>query len=1521
MRFKFVLKSIIIILLAINNIATAQTLKEFEVNTESFIKEFNKYLSNSKRSDLNENGKLLELKWKDGSIDNIHKVEFIETINLMLKRKMRPSPYINNYMVAYINCHNSRLGIQKFIDWNNGVNYTLTETKITNQKKYKSYINSTIDLFKDYTLFSSRARTWRIDSTNLNFDWDKDSIPVIIVEKTTLKATTTGDSITLVETQGTFYPIENKWLGKGGQINWEKVYIDPTDAYAVLYDYKVDLSSSEFKTDSVLFSYKSIFSQPLIGKIYDKLIVKADGETNSYPRFQSIDENLEIKNIAPNVNYQGGLALHGSKVIGMSGVSSKYSNLLFYKDDSLFIKAKAKNFIIKLDESIISKRATTSIYLWNDSSKTRDSIHHPGIDIRLNIPAENVMLLRGQHGIGKATFYNSFHQYEMDCEVIEWKLKKDNIEIKIIAGAGQTPAVFESVNYYKDRNFKKYQATLDYNPLSKIKMYLDKNKHIYPGNDSIPAIYIAQTLNPNLKVEHINRLLFKLVEDGFIYYDIDNEMITVREKVINYVKSHAGNYHVRHADKIDYDVIRLEGITGDHTHANIDLLNNNRCDLIGVNRVHLSDSQNVMIIPNRSQPLKLKANRDFDFLGKIKAGYVELYGEDFSFKYADFKLDLDNVDSFRILIPTNDYDKWNKPILRPLETLIEDMKATLNIDFPKNKSGLRKKIFHTYPQLASLDYSYAYYDKQKIQNGIYDRKEFYFRLDTFLMDSLNNLNPEGIVFDGTLFSSDIFYPFKEKLRVQNDWSLGFLTETGDTGFTAYQGKGKYNDTIFLSNAGLRGSGNITYVASNSYSTDILFLPDSMYANTETFVVHKGDHEGVSFPAVDADTVFSYWKPYKDTMYVRTKGKPFTMYDGQAKLSGVLMVTPWGLFGAGQIDIEEATISSNSFKLNADDFSSENMKLEMKSPDLKLLAIYADSLKGVVNMAERTAHFESQDPKSVHDFPYSEYVTNMNVFDWSMDEHQVALSTTKKIKETFYRSIHKKQDSLQFTAETGLYHLDSSKSLLEVFGIPYIPVAEAHLFPDSNLVRINPHANMNRLKNAIVKADTVDTFHTIYGCDLLIGSKYRYKGSGTYDYINKTKVPQKIQMGNIWTKQLIDEDYLKEDEIWESQAKGTIEEDQKFELNPKIGFKGSAYLYAPEKFLTFEGYSKIYQTHPLVTTQWFSFTSLIDPNSMLITIKDPKNEKERPLHTGFFFKGSGTKDIYYNFLNTKINEGHHAIFEVEGLLEMNEAISQVTIGDPYKIQQGALKGNKLDFNDSTGMVYAEGHFDLGMETGLFNIESNGNCNYVIDDHKFSFDLIQLWEFHFSDASLEIMMNDIRENTHEMPNVNYDKPSFMNAISEFLDDKKVGKLQAELKETGTFTLPPELDKQWLFTEVQLTWDSLEYTYKSTAPIGIGFIGGEGIHKRVIGYLELGKKRSGDYMNLYFQAGDKMYYFNYKHGNRTMVAYSSNREFNNSITDVSTGKRKAKVGKESINFQLGSKRKAESFLDRMLMEDEDF
>lgn len=1535
-------------------ISLAQANKEFNTDPNIFIKEFSGYLANAKRTDIIEFMKKFEKDWKKEVITPSEKSDIIEVINIMRVRKMNV-PYIFNYLQTVDYAKVNTISFEQYTDWHNMLVRVLKTSKKGKHKFYSAFIKSTKALFHQNALYESKSRTWLIQTKEYSFTYTEDSIPIIKVPTTKLTGYTNNDSIKIYNTEGVYYPIEYKWDGDGGTMNWEKinyekldkdgniidkVFIDPKDVYCNLPEYEIDVTKAIVKIDSVMFYYKKIFNKPLVGNFEDKLKSNVKVEKNTYPRFISNEQELVIKNIFKNTDYIGGFSMEGPKIIGLGSIE-KPAQLLLYHKDSLFIKTESKRYVIRLGDEIRSGKAKSTIYIRLDSSKLKDSIHHAGAILSLKVDSINtpsLTLSRGEHGIKKTAFKNSFHEYDMIVDKIIWKSGTDYIDFKMI-GSGTEPAIYESFDFYKDHRFTQWKANLPYNPISSIKRFCEREDL----RDSIPAIYIARACDPNLKVEHIRRNLYKLTEEGFLVYDEENEYVHVKEKTFKYVNAHAANYDRRFADRVDFDAIRLISNTGKEANSRLNLISNNML-MNGVRRVSLSDSQNVIVVPTPNIPITLKPRRDFEFEGRIFAGFLVLNGSGFFFNYENFTINMAKVDSFIIRLPNPAYDPrfrrgqmGYQPKLRPIETTINDMMAILRIDYPLNKSGLRKEEFPSYPELQSLDYSYAYYNKRKTQKGQYFKKDnvagkepFYYRLDTFLLDSINNLQPEGITFEGTLISAKIFPDFRETLRFrEHDWSLGFIHQTPDTGYTAYrrygpEGKGVYYDTIDLSNQGLLGKGMIEYIASESYSKDIVFLPDSCLAQTDSFVVHKGDYNGASFPAVTADSVITKWKPYKDTMYVMTRGEPFVMYDGAAEFRGKLMVTPWGLYGDGKMKIMESTMTSKSFKLNADDFNADNMDLEMRSRDPKLLALDAKGLSGKVDILNRTAEYNSLDKNAFHKMPYTEYLTNMDHIDWRMDKHEMQFATTKDVKKTWFRSTHKHQDSLDFNAGGAFFYLDSARNLLQATEVPYLPIADAQIFADSNQVFIYPHAKMDTLQNAVVKCDTETFYHqNIYASTINVRTKFKYGGAGNFDYINKTKSKQLIHFDKIRTELFADSvDWFVDDNKWETKATGTITEDQEFELNPKIGFKGRAHLYAIDTNLTFEGYSKVYQKHPMVQTDWFSFEDEIDPLDMTVLIDSPRNESGRYLYTGFFLKGNGIKQPYYRFLYKKINEGHHPIFLSDGVLQMDEKASEVTIGRKAKVKEGELEGQKLVFNDSLGIVNAEGKIDLGANLGMFEYETTGNMTHQIDNNTYEFDLLMLIDFHFPKEALEIMMDDVREKTHDMNPVFYGRPQFELALAEMAGIKEAKKIMKNYNNTEVIEkVPSKLEKTLFLTEVFMKYDSMDYCYKTYRPIGVGFIGKTPINKQTQAFMKIGFKRSGDYFDFYILAGDIFYYFTYKNSNKTLGVISSNNKFNRVITDVPSKKRRIKgEGREFFMFNTTSKRKAEAFLDEMLMDSDD-
>ncbi|MES1181413.1 MAG: hypothetical protein ABUL44_01330, partial [Flavobacterium sp.] len=281
-----------------------------------------------------------------------------------------------------------------------------------------------------------------------------------------------------------------------------------------------------------------------------------------------------------------------------------------------------------------------------------------------------------------------------------------------------------------------------------------------------------------------------------------NDNITYLDKCDTYIAARAG--------KKDYDnIIFQSDVQPGTANAKLNLLNYD-LTLFGVKEVGLSDSQNVTVFPAKDMVV-LKKDRNFTFEGSVMAGRFDYYGKLFSFDYSTFTMNLNNVDSVRIWVDSPQRDP-NDPkggfVQIKVKSVIENLNGKLEIDHPSNKSGVWSKKYPQYPIFTSAKPSFVYYDKPGIQKGVYNRDKFYFKVDPFKIDSLDNFGNDALKFAGVFQSSGIFPEIRDTLRLMPDYSLGFVRQAPPGGYPLYGGKAKFTNTMRLSNQGLRGNGQI-----------------------------------------------------------------------------------------------------------------------------------------------------------------------------------------------------------------------------------------------------------------------------------------------------------------------------------------------------------------------------------------------------------------------------------------------------------------------------------------------------------------------------------------------------------------------------------------------------------------------------------------------------------------------------------------------------------------------------------------
>lgn len=1470
--------------LAFSLVASAQQnqLRSFLEDPVKFPEEMKDFFEeNSGANNKKEAKEFIEqftLSWNTKLSDK-HKKAAYTTCNLMLKKHLRPFPDFKNYLNSLVGIVNSGRSDQTFSSWQACVD------KIVNGKYIKNlseYLSMSDHLFSSNTFYSSPVVSW--SSSNNNYSFEYDTIPRVIFHGLNLRGNNgKGDSAVIHNTKGIYYPSLGKFIGSGGRVTWVKAGLDENIAYAEIKKYEVIVKVGSYTADSSIFYNKLYFGgKSLPGKVIDRVLAEA-GDKSSYPRFESYSKRLQIKNLTDGVDFDGGFAMRGERFIGMGG-ELEDAFLVFKRNNKPFLKAASQTFYIT-DEKISTDN--TSILIWLD----KDSIVHPNLSLKFIVKERRLSLIRSDEGVSRSPFVNTYHAIDMYFEELAWNVDDPRIELRALAVSSQTEADFESSNYFKEERYDRLQGMATMHPLVAIKSYVKSIGDVKEFFIEDIARYMKITS------DETRPLMVRLSSLGFLIFDTDNDKIYVKDKLIDYTMARAR--------KIDYDIINFHS-EDTRNNASLNLLNYD-LTIRGVNRILMSDSQNVVIYP-RPNEVVLKKNRNFNFTGIITAGRFEFFGKEFSFEYDKFKINLTNVDSLRIKVQTNEADANGNYKLVRVKTVIEDINGDLFIDNPANKSGIKR--FVQYPIFNSNKESYAFYDKKSIQHGVYSKDKLYFKLEPFSIDSLDNFKNEALNFKGIFVSGGVFPEFSENLTLQPDYSLGFVRHTPPEGLPLYGGKANYKSQIRMSNQGLKGDGTIDYITSTTTSKDFNFYPDSMNAMAEKFDVREQATQP-EFPQVAGQDVFVHWIPNHDRMLVSKRQKSISCYKGQSQFHGTLELTPAMLTANGKMDFSGASLDSRLMKLQRIKFTADTSNFHLQSDQLGDLAFSTINVNAKVDFDRRTADFKSNGKGSIVKFPVNQYICYMDRFKWYMDKNEIELGSDDKktlsgsditLDAPEFISIHPKQDSLRFYAPRARY--DTKKNIITAIDVPYINVADARIFPDSGKVVIKKGAEMQTLKNSKILANAVTKYHNLYNVSANVFSRKNYVASGYYDYIDELKTKHPFYFSNISVDTTI-----------QTFAETDIPDSIHFALSPNFEFHGKVQLFASNQFLQFNGVTRIQHSCSLLERGWIRFSAEVNPEQIYIPIAremdGPGGEK---IATSIILN-LDSLHVYSAFLSPKKSNKDVEVLRSEGFLFFDKASREYRVSNKEKLVERSIPGNYLSLNINKCVMYGEGKMNFGVDLGQVLVLPAGSANHFLVSDSTDFDVMMLLDFFFDKGAMGKMAEAINADANLKP-IDFSRSLYEKGLREFMEKEKADKLISQINLYGSFKkFPEELEKAIFFTDVKMKWNTAASSYLSAGKIGIGNVYNNQVNKFVDGKIELKKKKGGDILTIYLELdGSNWYFFSYSRG--LMQAISSNNDFNTAIKELSSGKRQGPTtkGMPSYVFNIANINKKITFLKKL-------
>jgi hypothetical protein len=1421
--------------------------------------------------------------WHLNVYNDSERALIMSNANSLLQRKMSSYPDIYNYFSVIYNLK-KKGNREAVLIWSEDLKNRIAGQK---QRQIQSYLEQYELMFHEGILFQSSSFSWFISDTSFHLEYD--TAIRVIYRKANLTCASKKDTSVILKTVGVYYPQTQQWEGQNGRVTWERVGLDPDSVYADLSSYRINLKYSEYHADTVKLVNKKYFKEPLYGDLIEKVLSSPPGPGSSYPQFNSYLKNYEIHNLYKDIDYQGGFSIEGARMIG-SGEVDKNASLFIMKDGKIRAHIRSNAFNIQGNQ-ITANPASLSILT------DGDSIYHPGLQLKYFNNKHQLVMFRLESGISESPFFNGFHEIDMECGAIYWNLDSNFVDFESAPSINPLSVnEFISNNFFSNYDFYKIQGIDDKNPLYVIRDY----SRSFNTNELTPAT-LAQFMNKS--EDQVKAMMLKLSIQGFLYYDLVNDRAIIQDRLNQYIQASAGQK--------DYDVIRINSETNNISNASLNLEN---YDLLvrGVKEVFLSDSQQVYIYPEKNEII-IKKGLDFVFSGLVKAGLFNFYAHNCSFEYDSFRLNLPLIDSLSFQVKSFQKDaKGNRPLKR-VGSVIEDLSGQLMIDQPSNKSGL--KSFPLFPVFISKQESFVYYD----HDSLYNRNRFAYHIYPFILDSLDNFSTDHLQFDGYLVSLGIFPDIKQPLKVQPDYSLGFINQSPEEGYAAYLDKGKYFEEVNLSNKGLRGKGKLKFLTSNTNSDNFLFYPDSMITVLAKHFTIDPQIAKVEYPKVTADSIYQVWYPYLDTMHLQTIRIPFKMYNEKALLTGDLHYSSKELSGRGKVGFEDVELASEKYKFSHHTIDADTLNFRLFTKGTDDLAVSAEKYRTHVDFETRIVEFKTNEKGSSVSFPYNNFVCFMDNIDWFMDQHEMKLyndlagkyaDINRMTREELLKldlsgsellATNPQADSLSFFSVTARY--DLNKYIIDAEDVKLIRVADAAIFPDSGFVTILKGGQIHKLLNAGIIADTATRFHTIERAEVDILSRKNYMAKGFYQYAGTDKVLQQFPLSMITV-----------DSTGRTYARGEIAEDVNFSLNPHFGFKGKVDLVSSRRELNLEGgFQTRDDCFKTGDKYWVYFKSWIDPADVRIPVAQPLVDIYGKRMDLAIQMSDYEDEIYTSWFTPRILSWDTALVSASGEVYYDETANGYRVSSPSE-EAGVKNQAGLLFNTRNCVIEASGPLSLGLFFNYVDLKSFGNIKYLAIPDSTIFNLTLAFDFLFYEAALNALADSLI--LSDLKGLDVTRKDYQDYLQYEMGEEESKNLNADISIYGNIRrLPQELEHTIVLTDLNLYWNSFTKSYISRGPIGIMSIGKNAVNRYVNGNLELIRRRSGDVISLYLEVSPMQYYF-FDYRNGVMQTISSDMTYNNRIETLKPEKRMtSKPGlEETYEFVISSRRKLIDFLRRM-------
>ncbi len=1307
--------------------------------------------------------------------------------------------------------------------------------------------------------------------------------PVIELKEADLVVRTAGDSVVIHKVSGAVAPGSSRFVGTGGQVAWT-IKSNPVTADLAGFDF--DLSKPEFTAQPVTLTYPALLEAPVKGALSYKSVRRKPGATeSSYPRFISLTNNVKIKDVGPGIKYVGGLSLAGSTVLS-GALDGSLSHLTVSQDTKLRFRSASRNFVLG-DSLITASGAAVALY-----SNTGDSITHPGVELKYLKSKEQLKLLyeKGLHQ--NAPYSDSYHQVDIRAQMLTWNLREPKMDFAIITAPTQVSADFESKNFFSNTRYQQLKSINHLHPLQMLLGY-----SITHGHGSVLNVHdVAVATNTN--EANLRSAVSGLARDGYVDVQPQTGEVTLLRKARHYVGAAR--------EKKDFDHINIKSLSGSGRSATLNLTSNQLL-VRGVKEFSFSDDSSAVSVQPDSNLVRLERNRNLKFGGRIKTSVYGFKGHDFQFDYDGYYIDMPRIDSLTI---RNKRKKATGKNIAAEETPPTDFVLTnkakyqsgrLYLNDPTNRSG-RKKMAK-YPSFNSTSGAYVYFNKPDVLGGAYDSTT-YFDVPPFSFDSMGTGKARGN-FVG-VFHSKALPPIKTALTTQEDGSMGFVHTVPTAGYPLYGGKGRLSGgaKVKLNTQGLQSNGTVTYLGATLQSDRFVMYGDSLTGEGKTGAIAAG----VNTPKVVLPPGYLInWGAHADSLYLRTppSGASARVYADHT-FKGSLLLTPKTVGGAGRLDGPQSYVRSENLVFKNDSYSGQKALLSVKSAQAGKPALTAADVNFTYDLKNGFADFQRQEgSKASIDLPYTDFRTSLSGGRWDFKKKRVLLRATgADSARSYFTSTVPEQHGLKFRAATASY--DLTKYQLQAKGVPYVAAADAWVIPDSGRVVVAGGGKMQVLHHAKVLLDSLGRFHKLVGGNIRITGRDGF--SGDAQYMSRTATGDSVALKfvdfksdsasllasntgrkrfGLRRKAAVDANAAAP--TLATTATANVETNQKFQLAPRIGFRGGINLNSRRRGLLFDGQVQLQfgKTRDAATAAWFAVKDSIDPRNLDLDLRKLKSEDDTELTTGLFVSDTDNR-IYPLYAGSKGSAADIPLLEVTGTLHYDAKRGDYTIADHDPTDGTRYQGTVLSLRDSTSQVAFRGPMSFIANSKNYGIVASGVGQANPDSASYRVRALLGIDAVMPGKAVEQMAATLAKVTKNAPEALDGSTDELYNLAQFAGEKGVEAFNNRRPGAAPPTLAsisPKLLHTITLSKVNLRWNAKQRAWYSVGKIGLSGVGKQGLNALVDGYVEIKHDNAADIVEVYLEAEPQTWY-HLRYANNVLLVKSSSEEFDGLIAAKQKG-----------------------------------